>query len=69
MADNKAVRGGQDARRINVNQEHEVRYWTEALSVSADELKKAVAAVGDRADDVRRHLKREGSEASGSGGR
>ena len=56
MADNKAVRGGQDARRINVNQEHEVRYWTEALGVSADELKKAVAAVGDQADDVRRHL-------------
>ena len=69
MADNKAVRGGQDARRIKVNQEHEVRYWTEALGVSADELKKAVAAVGDQADDVRRHLKREGSEATGSGGR
>jgi len=56
MADDPKNRGGQDRGRINVNQPHEVAYWTKALGVTEEELRKAVAAVGDRSDAVRKHL-------------
>jgi hypothetical protein len=46
MADNLKDRGAQDRARIDVNEEHELRYWTEKFGVSADELRKAVEAVG-----------------------
>jgi hypothetical protein len=47
---------GQDRKRINLNEDYEVRDWTQSLGVTEDELRHAVAAVGDRADDVRAHL-------------
>ena len=56
MADDPTNRGGQDRDRINVNQPHEVAYWTKALGVTEAELRQAVAAVGDRADAVRKQL-------------
>jgi hypothetical protein len=56
MADDPSNRGGQDRDRINVNQPHEVAYWTKAFGVTEGELRQAVAAVGDRADAVRKHL-------------
>ena len=42
--------------RSNVHESHEVAYWTKALGVSADELRKAVQAVGPMAEAVRKHL-------------
>jgi hypothetical protein len=57
MADNLNDRGPQDRARINVNEEHEVRYWTEKFGVSADELRRAIAQVGVMADAVERNLK------------
>ena len=59
MSDSTLNRGGQDRTRINVNQDYEVRDWSKKLGVSPDELKKAVANVGDRAKDVEAHLKSE----------
>ena len=56
MADDTSNRSGQDRSRINTSQEHEVRYWTKALGVSEEELKKAVQSVGNSADKVREHL-------------
>jgi hypothetical protein len=56
MADDKGNPGRPDRDRINVNEEYELRDWSEKFGVSAEELKKAVAAVGDRADKVRQHL-------------
>ena len=56
MPDDKTNRGAQDRARVNVNEEHEVRYWTEALGVSEEKLREAVAAVGVSADAVRQHL-------------
>lgn len=56
MPDDPNTRHGQDRDRINVNQQHEVAYWTKALGVTEEELRNAVAAVGDRADAVRKHL-------------
>ena len=55
MPDDKSDRGAQDRARINVNEDHEVRYWTQALGVSEEQLRKAVAAVGVSADAVRQH--------------
>ncbi len=56
MADDLKYRGPADALRINVNEDHELSYWTKALNVSESELRAAVAAVGVMAKDVRAHL-------------
>ncbi len=56
MSDKMDNRGAQDRARININEEHEVRYWTNALGVSKEQLAAAVQAVGVSADKVRAHL-------------
>ena len=56
MADNPDLRGGQDRVRINMQQEHEVRYWTEKFNVSREDLQKAVASAGPMAADVEKAL-------------
>jgi hypothetical protein len=56
MADDTTNRGSQDRKRINVNEPHEVRYWTQALGVSEAELRDSVKRVGVMADDVKRAL-------------
>lgn len=58
MADDLSNRGGRGRDRINVNQDWEVRDWAQKFNVSEDELRQAVAKVGDRADAVRQHLGR-----------
>lgn len=57
MPDHLTQRGGQDRTRIDIGQEHEVRYWTEVLHVDRDQLADAVRAVGDSADAVRKYVK------------
>jgi hypothetical protein len=57
MADNLQNRGGQDRKRIDVNQDHELRDWSRKFGVSPDELKAAVRAVGNEAAKVEAHLK------------
>lgn len=56
MSDDKSQTGSPDRDRINLEEDYEVRYWTEALGVTAEELRSAVAAVGSTATVVRRHL-------------
>lgn len=56
MADDLNNRGAQDRSRISLTEAHEVRYWTEALGVDFDELKRIVDKVGNSADAVRREL-------------
>jgi hypothetical protein len=56
MADDTSKPGRPDRDRINVNEEYELRDWSKSLGVTPDELKRAVAQVGDRADVVRQHL-------------
>jgi len=58
MWDDLNKRGQQDRTRINMHEEHEVRYWTEALGVTRDELQRAVDQVGVSAAAVREHLGR-----------
>jgi len=56
MADDKTVVGGQDSKRINLSEDYEVMDWAKSLGVSEEELRKAVAMVGDDAAAVREHL-------------
>jgi len=56
MSDNKSVRGPADAKRINVNEDYEVQYWTTELEVTEDKLRETVKKVGVMAADVRRAL-------------
>lgn len=60
MSDDPKLRNTGDDKRISIDQEHEVRYWTEALGVSREELADAVRRVGDSAERVREHLKQGG---------
>ena len=56
MSDDMKNRGPQDRARISLSEEHEVRYWTQALGVSREQLAAAVQAVGSSAERVRAHL-------------
>ena len=57
MADDK-TKTAQDRQRINIQEDYEVRYWTEALGVTRERLEQLVKDHGDRAGDVRRALGR-----------
>ena len=46
MADDRNVRGAVDRSRINMQEDYEVRYWTEKWSVTREQLAEAVSAVG-----------------------
>jgi Protein of unknown function (DUF3606) len=58
MADDLKQTGKPDDARINVDQDHELNYWSEKLGVSRDELRKAVHDAGPMVKDVQRHLGR-----------
>ena len=46
----------QDAKRINIHEDYELRDWSKKLGVSEEELKAAVKKVGTSADAVEKHL-------------
>jgi Protein of unknown function (DUF3606) len=56
MADDLKNRGAQDRARVNVNEGHEVRYWTQKWGVSKEQLAAAVKKVGVAAEAVAREL-------------
>ena len=56
MADDTKQRHGQDGKRIDVDQDYELRYWTKELGVTEQELKQAVRAAGTQIETVRRYL-------------
>ena len=66
MADNPSIRGAGDRQRINVDQDYELRHWSQKLGVSPDELRRAVREVGPMADAVEQHLR--GRSATGRAG-
>ena len=45
-----------DRSKINLDQPHEVKYWTRALKVSKEDLLKAIDKVGNSAATVRKEL-------------
>jgi len=58
MADDKTKVGGQDRARINLSEDYEAEDWSRSFGVTRERLREAVAAVGDRAEDVRDWLER-----------
>ena len=60
MADNPNYTDGRDDSRINVNQAHEVRYWTGKWGITEAVLRQAVAAAGVIVRDVVAWLRRNG---------
>jgi hypothetical protein len=57
MADDLKQTGKLDDQRINVNQDHELSYWSEKLGVSRDKLREAVAKAGPIVKNVQRELR------------
>ena len=45
-----------DRSKINMSEDFEVKYWTKALGVDRDRLRKAVDKVGNSAATVRKEL-------------
>jgi hypothetical protein len=58
MADNLEQIGRQDDARIDIELDHELRYWSEKFQVSRDELRSAVAQAGPLIRRVREDLQR-----------
>lgn len=46
MVDDLKDRGAQDRSRVNINEKHEVRYWTAKWGVTKQQLMAAVQKVG-----------------------
>jgi hypothetical protein len=56
MADDPKKNGPEDASRVNIHQEHEVRYWCSKFGCTEAELREAVKAVGTSAAAVGEYL-------------
>lgn len=65
MPDNKDRSGGQDRKRIDVDQDYELQDWSKKFGVTKEQLKEAVRAVGNSADKVKEHLRSSGGKSSG----
>jgi hypothetical protein len=57
MADDLKETGKPDDARINVDQDHELSYWSGKLGVSRDKLREAVAKAGPMVKNVERELR------------
>lgn len=58
MSDDKTRTGGQDRRRINVNEDYELRDWAKSLDTEPQKIVAAVSAVGDEVAKVRAYLEK-----------
>ena len=56
MPDDKTNRGPQDRARINIHEPYEVKYWTQALGVTPEQLRQLVQQHGVSADAVRQAI-------------
>jgi hypothetical protein len=58
MPDNKEKTRPQDAKRINVHEEYELRDWSKKFGCTQEELKQAVEKAGTSAEKVEEYLKK-----------
>jgi len=56
LTNNLTRRDKPDRSKINMNQAHEVHYWTKHLNISKEELHRIVEKVGNSAAAVRKEL-------------
>ena len=54
--DDLKKKGQPDRSKINMNEDHEVQYWTKHLGVSKQELQRAVEKVSSSTAAVRKEL-------------
>jgi len=54
--DSLSKRAQPDRGKINLGQPHELKYWTRALRVSEEEIRRAIDKVGNSAAAVRKEL-------------
>jgi hypothetical protein len=57
MADDNIRRDPPDLYVITLTEEWEVRYWCDRFGVRPRDLKRAVRAVGNNAEDVKRYIR------------
>ena len=57
MLDDKAQIDRQDRQRIDVQEYQELRNWAAKFGVTTQQVKDAIARVGDRAVEVEHYLK------------
>jgi hypothetical protein len=57
MSDKPKQYGEEAGQRIDMSQERECHYWSEALGISPDQLKDAVGKVGPMVRNIRRLLR------------
>lgn len=69
MAPGKNEWKTQRAERIDVAYDYALCAWARHFNVSEQRVREAVAAVGDRADSVREHLRQGGGPNRSSGER
>ena len=60
MADDLTKRGQPDRSKINMHEEHEVKYWTRHLGVTREELQRVVDRVGNSAAAVAKEFSHTG---------
>ena len=58
MPDDLTKKRPQDASKINLSQQHEIDYWTEALHTTEAKLRDAVSKVGPYVSAVREYLRK-----------
>jgi hypothetical protein len=56
MSDDLKQRGPQDRSRVNLHEQWELTFWMDQLRISEEQLKEAVAAVGNSATRVREYI-------------
>jgi hypothetical protein len=56
MPDDPINKGPADAKRVNVNEPHEVRYWCEKFNCTEEELRNAVRRAGVMVDKIRAYF-------------
>lgn len=57
MLDNKTCLDSRDRQRINIQEYQELRNWAAKFGVTTQQVKDAIARVGDRAVEVEHYLK------------
>ena len=60
MADNKDLRDERDRSRVAGSEEYELQYLAEKLNVSTDEVRRAIAQVGNSREKVEEYLRGRG---------
>jgi hypothetical protein len=58
--DDRTIRDAADRTRINMQEDYEVRYWTQKWSVTREQVAPAIRAVGVMVADVVKKLGKQG---------